>query len=91
MKTHHFLAIAGLFALPVYLYFLYTGRATLDLTWGAFAVLISIFSAGHLLGQAVDVDKLIRRVEKRAKKYGGDAFEERLKEKKPEKTDEKRE
>ncbi len=90
MKIDRYLAIAGLLALPVYLYFLYTGRATLDSTWGAFAVLISIFSAGHLLGQAVDVDKLIRRVEKRARKYGGDAFEERLKEKEPEKKDEKR-
>ena len=87
MKTHHFLAIAGLFALPAYLYCLYTGRAELDSTWGAFAVLITIFSIGHLLGQAVDVDKLIRRVEKRAKKYGGDAFEERLGEKETEKKD----
>lgn len=84
MKAHHFLAILGLLALPAYLYCLYTGQADLDSTWGAFAVLITIFSMGHLLGQAVDVEKIISRVQRRAERYGG-SFEERLEEKLQEK------
>ena len=76
MKAHHVLAIAGLFAFPAYLFFLNRGQVAMDSVWGAVAVMLSVFSAGHLLSLSVDLDRLMKWAERRAQRYDRSGTEE---------------
>ena len=69
MKAHHVLAIVGLFAFPAYLFFLNRGQVAMDSVWGAVAVMLSVFSAGHRLSLTIDLDRLMKWAERRAQRY----------------------